>query len=82
MHVVYEADTSIDAHLVKNLLDQAGIAAHIRGEHLGGAIGGLPAIGLIAVAVADEDQARARRIIEEWAQADIPAHDGSGDLRA
>ena len=51
MHVVYEAANLIDAHLVRHALEAAGIPAFVRGEALLGAVGELPACGLVAVCV-------------------------------
>lgn len=77
MHVVYEPENLIEAHLIKGLLEQAGIDAFVRGEYLSGAIGELPAMGLIAVMVADEDLGAARDVIADWRSAapDIPGED-------
>ena len=69
MRVVYEPENLIEAHLVKGLLAQAGIDAFVQGEYLSGAIGELPAMGLIAVMVADEDVAAARAVIVDWQNA-------------
>ena len=51
MRVIYEAENLIDAHLVRGLLEQAGIPVFVRGEYLTGAIGELPPQGLVAVMV-------------------------------
>jgi hypothetical protein len=51
MHIVYHAESLIDAHLVKNALEQAEIPAFIAGEFLTGAIGQLPARDFLAVMV-------------------------------
>ncbi len=69
MRVAYEPLNLIEAHLAKGLLAQAGIDAWVRGEHLVGAIGELPAIGLLAVMVADADLERARAVIDDWNRA-------------
>ena len=71
MQVVYMPENIIDAHLIKGLLASLGIDSFIRGEHLVGAIGELPAIGLLAVMVADEDLAAARTVIQDWDRAEI-----------
>ncbi len=71
MQIVYEPDNLIEAHLVKGLLAQVGIEAWVRGEHLLGAMGELPAIGLLAVMVGDGDALRAREVIEDWARAEV-----------
>lgn len=51
MQAVYEAENSIDAHLARVWLEQAGLSPWIRGEYLGGALGELPAHGVLAVCV-------------------------------
>ncbi|MFN0314042.1 MAG: DUF2007 domain-containing protein, partial [Burkholderiales bacterium] len=42
------------------------VEAEIHGEFLPGAVGELPAAGLVRVVVADEDYARAREVIGRW----------------
>src|SRR3546814_10176540 len=65
MRVVYEAENVIDAHLVKNLLENVGIPAWVRGEFLTGGIGELPAQGLVAVSVPDSAEARSEEHTSE-----------------
>ena len=67
MHVVYEAENLIDAHLVRGRLQGEGIEVFVRGEHLVGAMGELPVAGLIAVCVPEHDLARARALLADWA---------------
>lgn len=66
MRVVYDAYSSLDAHVVKNLLESEGIEAYIQGEYLQGGVGELSAMNLVKVSVNDNDVARARAIIDEW----------------
>ena len=70
MRVVYEAENLIDAHLVKGLLENEEIPAFVRGEHLTGAMGELPVMGLIAVCVPEVLFSAADRIVAAW-RADI-----------
>jgi len=51
---LYAANSSIDAHLLKGLLEQRGIEVQVIGEFLQGAMGELPASGLIQVLVPEE----------------------------
>ena len=53
MRIVYRAENLVDAHLVKDVLDQAGIPCFINGEYLIGGIGQLPARDFLAVSVPD-----------------------------
>ena len=51
MQVVYRAQNLVDAHLVKHLLDDAGIPAFVMGESLLGGAGELPLFGVLRVCV-------------------------------
>jgi hypothetical protein len=81
MRTLYEASSSVEAHLLKDLLAQEGIPAVIHGEFLQGGVGELPAAGLIRLMVADEHHAAGRALIERWEAAPPPQFDGAdGDL--
>ena len=66
MQKVYSAQNPIDAHIVRGLLEQQGIAARVNGEYLQGGIGELPLIDLITVSVADGDVDAALEVIREY----------------
>jgi hypothetical protein len=53
MRVVYRAENIVDAHLVKDALEQAGMPAFINGESLIGGVGQLPARDFLTVGVPD-----------------------------
>lgn len=64
---VFEAANLVEAHMVQDLLRQQGLPARVEGEYLQGAMGELPARGLVRVVVEDEaDVAAARRVIAEF----------------
>lgn len=71
MRSVYEPSGAIQAHVLQDVLRQHGIASHVQGEHLQGAIGELPAGNLVRLLVADGDFAAARRAVEEWERATL-----------
>lgn len=82
MRSVYQAANLIDAHLVRHALEDAGIAAFVRGEALTGGIGEIGVFGLLAVMVADEQWTQARDVVDALgfgssaaAQADVPEGD-------
>jgi hypothetical protein len=54
MKIVYHADHAFDAHLVRAYLESEGVHAWVNGEFLVGAMGNLPAQGLVTVAVHDD----------------------------
>jgi len=66
---IYEAADGIDAQRVVDLLASEGIAAHVTGAYLSGAIGEVPAGGLVRVWVGDADVAAARALLAEDAAA-------------
>jgi hypothetical protein len=53
MRTVYHAEGIVDAHLVKDALEQAGIPAFVNGEYLIGGVGQLPARDFLTVSVPD-----------------------------
>ena len=66
MKSVYEASTSLDAHMILNLLVQEGIEGRVDGEYLPGGVGELQAINIVRVMVDETDYERAVRIIKDW----------------
>lgn len=60
MQRVYEPADLLEAEMLVGMLASEGIAAHVSGRHLVGAIGELPPGGLLALLVADEQTERAR----------------------
>ena len=64
MKIVYEAENIIDANLVKNELEHAGITAFVSGQYLTGAVGELPPLALVNVMVSEIDWPQARPIVE------------------
>lgn len=68
---LYEAANAAEAHMLVDLLRQQHIASvRIQGESLQGAVGGLPALGLVRLMVEAEDYDRARALIEQWEAAE------------
>jgi hypothetical protein len=66
MKLIYEASNTIEAHMILNLLEQAGISGRIDGEYLQGGIGELQAGGFARVMVDDSDYDAANGIVKEW----------------
>lgn len=66
MIVVYNASNSIEAHLIKNLLEQQEVPAYVFGDYLQGGVGEIQAIGLVTVNVSDSDHTKAKEIIDAW----------------
>lgn len=70
MRVVFVADHWIDAQLARGLLASEGIPCVLLGESLAGAMGELPAVGILRIAVDDRDEARARELLATFGKGD------------
>lgn len=66
MRTLYEASSAVEAHMLVDVLRQQGLTAHLHGEALQGAMGELPAAGLVRLVVDDADYPAARAAIERW----------------
>ena len=66
MQIVYRAENVIDAQLVKDALEGAGIRAFVSGSYLTGAIGQLPAWDYVSVMVAPDDVERAVPVVRQF----------------
>jgi len=71
MKKVFDALSNIEAHLVLHQLQQAGLDAHIQGEHLQGGMGDLPALGNVRIMVSDTDEVEACEVIADWNDAEV-----------
>ena len=63
---VYECTLAVEAHMVCDLLGQAGISARVDGAFLSGVGGELPLGNTVKVRVAHGRAAEAREVIAEW----------------
>jgi formyltetrahydrofolate synthetase len=63
---VYSANSTTEAHLIKNLLEQHGVPAYVAGHYLQGGLGELPVFNLIQVQVDASDEAAALKIISDY----------------
>lgn len=70
MKKIYSAASLPDAHLIRNLLREAGIEAHVLNENAQGGVGQLPVMDAYPqIWIADErDLPRAREMIEAFEQ--------------
>lgn len=66
MKTIYEASNSVEAHMILNLLHQAGLSGRVDGEFLQGGAGELQAIGLVKVKIEASDYPLAKQIIQQW----------------
>ena len=66
MQRVYEPRDLLEAEMLSDMLAGEGVEAFLTGRHLVGAVGELPACGLLGLMVADEEADRARRLIAAY----------------
>jgi hypothetical protein len=72
MKTLYEPSNVVEAHMLQGFLLQEGISARIDGAYLQGAVGELPAQGLVRLVVEDEDYDQARAAIARWEATEVP----------
>ena len=68
MKFVYHPANTIEAHLIRGMLNQQGIECEIHGEYLQGGLGELPMAGTLAIAVPENAFESARDIIAAYEQ--------------
>ena len=73
MKTLLNALDSMEANLVKGLLESEGISCAVLGEFLQGGIGELPPTGIIRVVVDEDDYEQAKHIIDSWNTAKFTA---------
>jgi hypothetical protein len=66
MKTLYEASNAVEGQMLQDLLHQAGISARLDGAYLQGAVGGLPASGLVRLVVDEVDFDKGREVIDRW----------------
>ncbi len=66
MQRVYEPSDLLEAQMLLGMLEAEGIEAFIAGGHLLGAMGELPALGLLGLLVDDAQAERARQLIAAY----------------
>lgn len=71
---LYECDSLIEAHLLKGMLEQCDIDVVLHGESLLGAVGELPAGGLLLLWVDKASVEQARALITEYENHDLLAN--------
>ncbi len=66
MQRIYEPQDLMEAELLLGMLASEGIDAYLTGQHLAGAVGELPACGLLGVMVEDAQAHRAQQLIAAY----------------
>jgi uncharacterized protein YdbL (DUF1318 family) len=66
MQRIYEPQDLMEGELLLGMLASEGIDAYLTGQHLAGAVGELPAAGLLGVMVEDAQAHSARQLIAAY----------------
>ncbi len=66
MQRIYEPQDVMEGELLLGMLASEGIEAYLTGQHLAGAVGELPACGLLGVMVEDAQAHRAQQLIAAY----------------
>lgn len=66
MQRIYEPQDLLEAELLLGMLASEGVAAHLTGGHLLGAVGELPVCGLLGLLVENEQAEHARGLITAY----------------
>ena len=75
MQRIYEPENLMEAELLLGMLASEGIEATLQGRDLIGGTGELPALGLLGLAVADDQACCARQLIDAYNTASPVAGD-------
>ena len=78
MQKIYDAENTMDASIVKGLLEEHEIPAFINGQYLQGGIGELPVSGIVSVSVPHQHAENAKQIVKDYFSA-TPVIDDSGE---
>ncbi|MGE6793503.1 Putative signal transducing protein [Pseudomonas guineae] len=66
MQRIYEPQDLMEAELLLGMLASEGIEGYLTGQHLAGAVGELPACGLLGLMVEDEHAQDAQQLIAAY----------------
>jgi len=66
MKYVYRAANILEAQIVKGMLQANGIGAEVGGYYLQGGVGEVAPMDTARVYVADDDEIRARKLIQDY----------------
>ena len=66
MQRIYEPENLMEGELLLGMLASEGIDAYLTGQHLAGAVGELPACGLLGLMVEDAQARSAQQLIAAY----------------
>jgi hypothetical protein len=66
MKIIFKANDILEAHIVAGMLQSYGIATHVGGHYLQGAVGDLAPMGIANIFVQDEQFEEAEKLVAEY----------------
>ena len=75
MKIVFHAENTIEAAIIKGMLENEGILAFINGYYLQGGIGELPVNGVVTISVINDDYESAQNSLMSYTDSDSKKHE-------
>lgn len=75
MEAIWHPGSLIEGQMARQRLQSEGVRCHLAGEHLGGAVGELPALGLYTLMVDPAQREQALALLVEWGLIDPAPED-------
>lgn len=66
MKIIFKANDILEAHIVAGMLQSYGIATHVGGHYLQGAVGDLAPMGIANIFVQDNQVEEAEQLVAEY----------------
>jgi hypothetical protein len=66
MKIIFKANDILEAHIVAGMLQSYGIATHVGGHYLQGAVGDLAPMGIANIFVQDDQVEEAEQLVAEY----------------
>ncbi|KKO49849.1 hypothetical protein VT06_04445 [Arsukibacterium sp. MJ3] len=66
MKIIFKANDILEAHIVAGMLQSYGIATHVGGHYLQGAVGDLAPMGIANIFVQDDQVEEAELLVAEY----------------
>lgn len=82
MQAIYSATNVMEGHILAGLLRTYGIACHVGGHYLQGAVGEVSPMDLARLWVEDGDVAAAQSVLADYEAGRLSAEDADGQANA
>jgi hypothetical protein len=80
MKIIFKANDILEAHIVAGMLQSYGIATHVGGHYLQGAVGDLAPMGIANIFVQDEQFEEAEKLVAEYQNDSVNSNESDDPL--